>query len=612
MSSDHAWVQSRREGPERESFLGIACAFLAAICIAAAFLDPRLLGPHVNLTRGLLFAYFTYSFVNLVMGRVHARHNWGWRLCVHATGVVSASLVTISTGGAHSPFLIVYLLALLTGADLWGMKGPIVTAGACVVLFLVPSIASTSLQDKVQRLNGGGGSVEGTVALSVSLIVAGYLLGHLAEEDKRRRANALIISRLIGNSLPEVGLKATIKGLMHSVRNYFDADQVRLVLRKVGGEEAFLWEAKRPSKNEEESVRFSKLSDAERRAYFATLPEAVWRSVQRRRPRAQDPQGVAASSERDGGPQSIPSSTFRRRGVLNDFGEDPYDMRVVGERHTLFVDFSSLLAVSFSYQGKWLGRLMVYNSAPGAFRKGDARFLEALVREVAPAVYYMHNLSRLRSRARAAERFRIAHELHDRVIQSLMGMEMQTDAVRRQAAGDASRFLKEINRLQELLRKEILDLRERMQLLKPIEVEPAQLVRSLAETVDRFRRDQSISASFVSDSQEVFLPPHVCSELVRILQEALVNIRKHSGARKVLVRFGRENATCKLLVEDDGCGFGFTGRLSLAELENAFTGPLVIRERARSIGAQLVIDSVPGRGARLEISLPPGAYEKAA
>jgi signal transduction histidine kinase len=287
-------------------------------------------------------------------------------------------------------------------------------------------------------------------------------------------------------------------------------------------------------------------------------------------------------------------------------------MPVVGERHTLFVDFSSLLAVSFSYQGKWFGRLLVYNSARGAFRKADVRFLEALVREVAPAIYYMHHLSRLRSRARASERSRIVHELHDGVIQSLMGMEMQTDAVRRQASGDPSRLHKEINRLQELLRKEILDLRDRMQLLKPIEVEPAQLVRCLAETVDQFRRDQSVSVTFVSDAQEVSLSPRVCSELVRILQEALVNIRKHSGARTVVVRFGRENGMWKLLIEDDGCGFGFTGRLSLAELEAASMGPLVIRERMRSIGAELVVESVPGCGARLEISLPQGAHEQAA
>jgi len=193
-----------------------------------------------------------------------------------------------------------------------------------------------------------------------------------------------------------------------------------------------------------------------------------------------------------------------------------------------------------------------------------------------------------------------------------MGLEMQIDAVRRQVAGGPSRLVKEIHRLEELLRKEILDLREKIQLLKPIEVEPDQLVNRLAEKVDQFRRDQSISASFVADSQEVSLSPRVCSELVRVLQEALVNVRRHSGARKVLVRFGRENGTWKLLVEDDGCGFGFTGRLSLAELEAASLGPRVIRERMRSIGGELVIESVPGCGARLEISLLPVAYEQSA
>ena len=286
-------------------------------------------------------------------------------------------------------------------------------------------------------------------------------------------------------------------------------------------------------------------------------------------------------------------------------------MRVVGERHTLFVDFSSLLAVSFSYQGKWLGRLSGIQLRREAFHKRDARFLEALVREVAPAVYYMHHLSRLRSRARATERSRIAHELHDGVIQSLIGMEMQTDAVRRQASGDPHALLKEINRLQELLRKEILDLRGRMQLLKPIEVEPAQLVHSLAETVDRFRREQSISASFVSDSQEVSLPPRVCSELVRILQEALVNIRKHSGPQGTgALRPGKRNV--------EAARRGRRLRLRIyrstiaCRLEAAFVGPLSYQGARALDRRELVIESVPGRGARLEISLPPGAHEQAA
>ena len=613
MSSDHWWAQFRREGSERERFLAIACALVATGCIAAVYFDPSLLGRHVNLTRGLFFAYFTYSLVNLMITQVHGSCSRGGRLCVHAIGVVGASLITVLTGGAHSPFLILYLFALLAAADLWGMKGTLLTAGACAVLLFLLSITFTSLPDRVQHLNRGGSSFEGIVAVSVSLVMAGYLLGYLAEEDKRRHANALIICRLIGNALPEFGLRSTLEGLMHSVRDYFDADQVRLVLREMLGGEAFLWEVKRPRGSQEEAVHFSKLPDGEREAYFATPPEGVWRSVQWRRPRAHNSLGVVSSPERDGGSPSVSSSAFGRFLVPNVFPDELYDMRVVGERHALFGGFGSLLAVSFSCRREWFGRLLVYNSNRRAYHKGDARFLEALVREVGPAIYNMYHLRRLRSRARAMERSRIAHELHDGVIQSLIGMEMETDAARRQASSDPSRLLKEMNRLGELLRKEIVDLRERMQLLKkPFEVEPAQLVKHLAGTVDEFRREQSVSARFVSDCQEVSLSPRVCSELVRILQEALVNIRKHSGARNVLVRFGRQDEKWKLLIEDDGCGFGFTGRLSLAELEASSMAPRVIKERIRSIGGELVIESVPGCGARLEISLPPRPYEQAA
>jgi signal transduction histidine kinase len=601
MSSGQWQAEFTRDTLQREQFLAVACVVMAAVCIGAAYLDPGFLGPQRTVTRGLLFAYAAHSVLNVITTRVEGGSSW--RLGVHVTGVVLVCLVTLSTGGAHSPLLILFLFTLLAAAEGWGMRGTVLTACASAIFLLESSLIFISL--------AAGSSLGGLISISASLIVASYILGYLAEEDKRRHASAVIISGLIGDALPEIGLSASIEGLLHSVRDYFDADQVRLALRNVAGEEAFLWEAKRPRVNEERLVRFSKLSEAERRAYFATLPENVWRSVQERRPRDLEGLPVVASRRRLGSRRTSPAVNGHPGGV-NGFGRDRLDMRVVGERHTLFVDFSSLLAVSFAYQKQWFGRFLVYNCTRGAFRKDDARFLEDLVREVAPAIYYMYHLGRLRSRAQATERTRLAHELHDGLIQALVSLEMQTEVVRRHAAGDPSRLLKEVGRLQELLRREVLDLRERMQLLKPIEVDSSRLVKYLADTVDQFRREHPISASFVADGDEVFLPPRVCSELVRILQEALVNIRKHSGAHKTLVRFGRENGAWKLVVEDDGCGFSFAGRLSLAELEAASLGPRVIRERIGSIGAELVIESVPGCGARLEISLLPVAYGQTA
>jgi signal transduction histidine kinase len=229
-----------------------------------------------------------------------------------------------------------------------------------------------------------------------------------------------------------------------------------------------------------------------------------------------------------------------------------------------------------------------------------------LVQDVGPVIYNQLLVGRLRSRAQAKERLRLAQELHDGVIQSLIGVEMQIELLRRaqESVNGAAAPIGDLKRLQDVLHNEIANFREEMQRVRPLEVEPARLIDCIAGTVERFRRDLGISASFVAEAQEVSLPPRVCAELVRIVQEALANIRKHSGAHKVQVVFVRGNEHWKLCVEDDGCGFGFAGRLSSAELESARECPSVIRERVRSIGGELMIESVPGSGAKLEILVP--------
>ena len=110
--------------------------------------------------------------------------------------------------------------------------------------------------------------------------------------------------------------------------------------------------------------------------------------------------------------------------------------------------------------------------------------------------------------------------------------------------------------------------------------------------------------AIVSDASEINMPPQVCREVARIVQEGLVNIRKHSGAHHVLVRLGTRDSQWRLTVEDDGRGFPFAGRFSQTELEATGRGPLVIKERVRLIEGELTVESNPGQGSRLEISIP--------
>jgi signal transduction histidine kinase len=238
----------------------------------------------------------------------------------------------------------------------------------------------------------------------------------------------------------------------------------------------------------------------------------------------------------------------------------------------------------------------------------ELRFAQNIMGQVAPALYSVYLFSRFRSRVGVIERARVAHELHDTTIQSLISIEMQMDVLRRRAVDDLP-LSSELERIQELLRQEILNLRELMQTMRPVDIGPHQFLDFIAQLVERFSRDTGIAVRFLSELQEVSLPAATCRELARVVQEGLVNVRKHSGAQSAVVRFGAQNGSWKLVIDDTGRGFPFTGRFTLEELDHFRRGPTVIKERVRAIGGDMVIESTPGRGSRIEVTVPQKGLE---
>src|SRR5438045_4848693 len=213
--------------------------------------------------------------------------------------------------------------------------------------------------------------------------------------------------------------------------------------------------------------------------------------------------------------------------------------------------FESLVVVPFVFGKEWWGRVFLLNPLSMGKVDDELRFLQELVRQVGPAVYNVYLIRRLRMRAGAVERARFARELHDGAVQSLIAVEMQVDVLRRQSRGQSGGVTDELGRIQGLLREEVLKLRELMQQMKSLDVDSRKLLRFLEDTVERFQRETGISARFVSEMIELNMPQPVCREIARIVQEALVNVRKHSGARQVLVRFSSADARWNLVIEDD-------------------------------------------------------------
>ena len=264
----------------------------------------------------------------------------------------------------------------------------------------------------------------------------------------------------------------------------------------------------------------------------------------------------------------------------------------------------SLLAVSAGGT-EWSHRLLLLDARTDA---GAMRILRGVARQLGPALCSLEALGRLSSRAGAAERARVARDIHDGIIQALIGLEMQVHVWRRRADPEGDTAAK-LGHIQDALRHQVLELRDLIHQIKPASCDPEHILEHLAAVVERFQRDTGISAQFVATIQDVTITSRVCDEIARVVEEALVNVRKHSGARHVVVRAGATTRAWTFEVDDDGRGFEFTGRRTQAELDLERKGPVIIKERIRSIGGSLAIESNPGRGARLEISVPRRSLE---
>jgi two-component system nitrate/nitrite sensor histidine kinase NarX len=251
----------------------------------------------------------------------------------------------------------------------------------------------------------------------------------------------------------------------------------------------------------------------------------------------------------------------------------------------------------------WAGRLYVLEARRRLTWGATARYVLRVCSELEPASHGLFGVHHLRVRAQAIERSRIGRDLHDGVTQSMLGVEMMVAVLRRRIIHEAPALNGDLLRIHDLIRENIIGLREVTESGHLVETMSGDLLADLQEIVDRFQRHSGIQAKFVSDGHNVPLTLHRHAEAARLVHEGLVNVRKHSGAHRVIVRSSVAEGTWNISIEDDGRGFPFGGRKTQAELNSQREGPRTVMERARRLGAEVAVESRPGCGSRVAIAL---------
>jgi signal transduction histidine kinase len=560
-------------GPER--VLASVRVLLALSSLLLLRINPGSVRPY-DWALFLALLYVAHSVGLLTSLYARSQISSRLTLLIHAADIAFPAAMGLFAGSSSNPFFL-FLFALMAAAFRWGMRETSLTTVAVIATIAGDVIVRT--QSSLPMFISEP-SISGFVMRAIYLGIFCFLIGYIAESEKRRAAEALSVSSLSARIRVEVGLKSTVQTVMQEILNLFSARELLVITRESDAQQVTLWRAEKLEKDGAAVFTWRQLDDTEQQEYLCVMGEdsagSIWRN--------QNP-ASAITLNKDG---------ERTRGR-----ECYLAARFVAEH-----PFRLLLMCAISAASDVSARVLLFEPRRGGRPETQLRFLQDLANLVAPSVYNVYLLRRLRSRAAAVERARVARELHDGVVQSLHAIAFRLYALRTRSGSTAADREQELIEIQQLVQNEAANVRNLIHQLEPLDFDPRHLVDFFSGMVTRYRQDTGIEAQFVCDTPQVNLPPATCRELAGIVREALANVRRHSGAQHVLVRLARQQGGWVLTVEDDGRGFEFSGRFTHAELDAGRRGPLVIKQRVRALEGELTIVSKAGHGARLEIKIP--------
>ena len=278
--------------------------------------------------------------------------------------------------------------------------------------------------------------------------------------------------------------------------------------------------------------------------------------------------------------------TERVDSVLEDPEVDQQAARELGVRSALFVP---LIA-----QGSPIGVVIVHDKAglTPAFSDDDVRLVEALAARASTAV----NLSRRVSRdtlqrvvaAQELERRRLARELHDETGQALTSILLGLKPLEQKAGDEGGRAA--VAALRELVVSTLQEVRRLAVELRPAALDDFGLEPALERLVSSLREHSELGVDLESSLGRARFASEVETTIYRLVQEALSNVLKHAGARRISIVLTRKGGAIVVVIEDDGRGFDPTA------VGDESLGLVGMRERVGVLGGRFTVESEPGAG----------------
>lgn len=265
----------------------------------------------------------------------------------------------------------------------------------------------------------------------------------------------------------------------------------------------------------------------------------------------------------------------------------------------------SWMGVPLVVRGRVLGMLSLAHRQIGYYEEKDAQLAQAFADQAAIAMHNAELYQQAQTTAVADERSRIARELHDSVTQAIYSVTLYADATRLALKdGELDIVAENLTELRAMAREAMLDMRLLIFELRPPVIEEEGLVIALQTRLEAVEARSGVHADFHTNGERR-LPLPVETELYRIAQEALTNVVKHARAKQVDVILHFDESEVCLEIKDDGVGFETAASTSFSTsvVHGGGMGLRGIRERVENINGDLLIQSIPGQGTILRITV---------
>jgi signal transduction histidine kinase len=261
-------------------------------------------------------------------------------------------------------------------------------------------------------------------------------------------------------------------------------------------------------------------------------------------------------------------------------------------------DMSSFLGVPIVAGGEVLAELYLADKTGGGFTDADESLVETLAAHAALAVVNAQRTERARELSVAAERARLARELHDSVTQTLFSLTLAAESAAALAGGADPTLVDQLDQVRELAAAGLAEMRGLVETLRPVDLDADGLAGALRKRVELLRRVHDVRIGLEVRGPRL-RDRTVEREVLMVAGEALANALRHADARAVTVALDTRDPV-RLVVADDGGGFDLAATLR----DSHRLGLTSMRERAEAVGGTLVIDSRPGTGTTVTLEVP--------